>query len=154
MKAKITLEDGRTLDVTINDEQLKQFEKQDEPMTWEKLGKVSGHFINECADIFNANDKTTHVWHRNIYPTKEHAEAALAEAQLLQLRNWYRDGWKPTMSKFCWVILCRKGKLKIWESVYESDNISLFIFQSKEVAQRFLNEQRELLEVWAKKFSA
>ena len=153
MKATIKLEDGRTLDVTINDEQLKQFEKQ-EPMTWEKLVEVDGWYIDAYSEIFKIEGCRAFNKNKGIYPTKEHAEAALAEAQLLQLRNWYRDGWKPTMSKFCWVIILRKGKLKIWESVYESDNISSFIFQSKEIAERFLNEQRELLEVWAKKFSA
>ena len=153
MKATIKLEDGRTLDVTINDEQLKQFTK-DEPMTWEKLGEVYGWFIDDDSKLRGRVYDDSFQKNKNIYPTKEHAEAALAEAQLLRLRNWYRDGWKPTMSKFCWVIILRKGKLKIWESVYESDNISSFIFQSKEIAERFLNEQRELLEVWAKKFSA
>ena len=153
MKATIKLEDGRTLDVTINDEQLKQFTK-DEPMTWEKLVEVDGWYIDAYSEIFRIKGCRAFNKNKGIYPTKEHAEAALAEAQLLQLHNWYRDGWKPTMSKFCWVIILRKGKLKIWESVYESDNISSFIFQSKEIAERFLNEQRELLEVWAKKFSA
>ena len=153
MKATIKLEDGRTLDVTINDEQLKQFTK-DEPMTWEELRMVSGWYVGNLSKVHFLDQETVGEGNKNTYPTKEHAEAALAEAQLLQLMNWYRDGWKPTMSKFCWVIILRKGKLKIWESVYESDNISSFIFQSKEIAERFLNEQRELLEVWAKKFSA
>lgn len=152
MKATIKLEDGRTLDVTINDEQLNQFEKQ-EPMTWEKLGKVSGHYINGSSDIYNGNDFTTHFLHRNIYPTKEHAEAALAEAQLLQLRNWYRDGWKPALNDYCWYVYKNQGGLDFRTAKFSEHQVDLFSFQSEEVAERFLNEQSELLEVWAKKFS-
>ena len=154
MKATITLEDGRTLDVTINDEQLNQFEKQDERMTWDKLEYVSGWYIDGESDVYVIKDCPAFNKNKGVYPTKEHAEAALAEAQLLQLRNWYRDGWKPTLNVDCWVVCVHMGNWDVVEYYFTNHVMDLFSFQSEEVAQRFLNEQRELLEVWAKKFSA
>jgi hypothetical protein len=154
MKATIKLEDGRTLDVTINDEQLKQFEEQ-ESMTWEKLEKVSGWYIDGDSEVYQIKDCPAFIKNKGVYPTKEHAEAALAEAQLLQLRNWYRDGWKPTISEYCFDVYVYKRNFNLSPySSYAADGFDFFSFQSEEVAQRFLNEQRELLEVWTKKFSA
>jgi len=46
------------------------------------------------------------------------------------------------------------GNWDVVEYYFTNHVMDLFSFQSEEVAQRFLNEQRELLEVWAKKFSA
>jgi hypothetical protein len=151
MKAKITLEDGRTLDVEVNGEQLKQFTK-DEPMTWEKLDKVSGWYVDNISNICELIGGVSNIKNKNTFPTKEHAEAALAEAQLLQLRNWYRNDWEPTIGSICYdVFPCEHGFNCIPYS-FSAELADLFSFQSKEVAERFLNEQRELLEIWAKKF--
>ena len=153
MKATIKLEDGRTLDVEVNDEQLKQFTK-DEPMTWEKLECVSGWYIDGDSDVYKIKDCPAFNKNKGVYPTKEHAEAALAEAQLLQLRNWYRDGWKPALNDYCWYVYKSNGGLDFRTAKFGGHQVDLFSFQSEEVAERFLNEQRELLEVYAKKFSA
>jgi hypothetical protein len=117
------------------------------------LGEIKGWYINASSDIGVLTEKFSSSANKNTYPTKEHAEAALAEAQLLQLRNWYRDGWKPTVNEFCWYVFKGSEDLLGSETKYTERQILLFSFQSEEVTERFLNEQRELLEVWAKKFS-
>jgi hypothetical protein len=132
MKATIKLEDGRTLDVEFNEEQLNYPTKAD-PMTWEKL--VSNNY--EALVLPN-----------------EYSESVVAERKLMQLRNWYRDGWKPDLKDDCWYVYKSNGGFHILRTEFSGHQVDLFSFQSEEVAQRFLNEQRELLEVWAKKFSA
>jgi hypothetical protein len=96
---------------------------------------------------------------RNTFPTREHAEAVLAESQLMWLRDHYRNGWKPEVGKPCEVVVKRRGVVQtLFLMEFQEDDNSLFAFQDKATAERFineqfLNEQRPLLETYFKKFS-
>lgn len=129
---------------------------------WEDLESVSGYYVSTGSNLFLCenhdpviSNRNTYPTNRNTYPTKRHAEAALAEAQLLQLRDskFYRNGWKPDWgsdeNKYTICITNSTQGLGIDNWL---DYPQLFSFQDEETAQRFLNEQRELLEIWAKKF--
>ena len=153
MKATIKLEDGRTLDVELNEEQLNYPTKAD-PMTWEKLERVEGWFIDDDSKLIGRVYADSFKKNKNIYPTKEHAEAALAEAQLLQLRNWYRGDWKPKERENVYSVVFDGVTTIISSGLYASNPHQFFCFPRRDVAARFMEEQRELLEVWAKKFSA
>ena len=82
---------------------------------------------------------------KNILPSKEAAEAHLALMQLHQLRDCYRQGWIPdlTIPESIFAIFCTKGKYSVEEFIYSSEFLS---FQSKKIAQEFLNNFRELIE--------
>ena len=61
------------------------------PKKWEDLENVNGHYADSWGDVrcyygVNTPDHTN----KNIFPTKEEAEACLALAQLCQLRDTYR----------------------------------------------------------------
>lgn len=121
--------------------------------TWEDLEEFNGWFITLGSNVAKVVDpKITNV-NRKVYPTKHHAEAALAEAQLLQLRDskFYRNGWKPYARGIqlipCVVVKSGDIVVEMWGSFYH-----LFSFQNVETADRFATEQRELLEIWVKKF--
>ena len=62
------------------------------PKTWEELGNVAGWYIEKYSDIQIIAGPCI-PYNKNIFPTKELAEASLALAQLLQLRDAYNDGW-------------------------------------------------------------
>lgn len=114
------------------------------PETWEEFCKLypikeEEYYIetNSTIDIvkyhtrFNNEDK-------NILPSKEVAKAHLALMQLHQLRDCYRQGWKPdwkdnSQKKYC--IEFSNYKYEIFKYFVSCRFLS---FQSKEIAEKFL----------------
>ena len=88
-------------------------------------------YINEC---------------KNILPSKQAAEQHLALMQLHQLRDCYRQGWEPNWSdreQWKWYICLNTDRF----SVECNFNFSRFLsFQSKEIAEKFLNNFKYLIE--------
>lgn len=82
---------------------------------------------------------------KNLLPSGRDAEAHLALMQLHQLRDCYRQGWKPNSSdgyKYC---IERNDK---GYSVCMIDNVSTFLtFQTGEIANAFLDNFKELIEM-------
>ena len=121
---------------------------------WEDLGEINGYYVNtsslpteyQCPYRYDSN--------RNTFPTREHEEASIALAQLLQLRDskFYRNGWKPDWSDRDtrkWVITFNKGELRIDSWLTYS---YIFSFQDEETATRFMNDQAELLNIYKQLF--
>ena len=89
---------------------------------------------------------------KNLLPSKQAAEAHLALMQLHQLRDCYRQGWTPDWSD------CNKNKYCIlYNGLYCNTNYNHSIavhthtnefltFQSREIAQEFLNNFKDLIE--------
>ena len=98
--------------------------------------KVEGHYR-----ISPSND--------NVLPSKEAAEQHLALMKLHQLRDEYRQGWKPTWTDkstkygVVWNTLSEKKKLIVaWHSY-----APLFLsFPTEEIAREFLTNFRDLIE--------
>ena len=82
---------------------------------------------------------------RNLLPSKQAAEAHLALMQLHQLRDCYRQGWKPDWnndySKY--VIVKSRNKYNVLAASWTSRFLS---FQDTETAKEFLTNFRELIE--------
>lgn len=81
------------------------------------------------------------------YPSEELADAAEALRKLLFLRDYYNEGWEPDWEddgndKFC--IELYKGEFNQMEYSFTSRPLS---FKSEEIRDKFLEEQRELLEI-------
>ena len=81
------------------------------------------------------------------YPSKEICEAFEALRQLVILRDYYNEGWLPDWEddgsdKFC--IQTYKGEFNQME--YSFTSRPLF-FKTEEIRDKFLEEQRELLEI-------
>ena len=60
-------------------------------MSWMELKTTGGYYINGDSAILPVEDTFTHYKNRNIWPTEELAEAALALSQLLQLRDAWNE---------------------------------------------------------------
>ena len=80
------------------------------------------------------------------YPTKELADASEALRKLIFLREYYNEGWDPNWSngsiKYCIVIS--------ESNISDTNHISsprVMCFKTKEIRDKFLEEQRELLEI-------
>ena len=65
------------------------------PKSWEDLKILNGYYVNDSSEVDIFESYTTDEYNKNVFPTKEEAEACVALAQLCQLRDRYNDGWKP-----------------------------------------------------------
>ena len=104
------------------------------PKTWEE-GKVNRVFVGGKRDPKNTG----------LFSNKETAEAFLALMQLIQLRDCYRQGWKPDWgdytTKRC--IICLGGVVDLGWAIGEQRVLS---FQSEEIRDEFLKNFSELIE--------
>lgn len=120
------------------------------PRTWEEFcSKVSKkeveNYIGTDSDILSApylyrNPKRD----RNVLPSQEAAKAHLALMQLHQLRDYYRQGWKPDFSDKA-TKYCVKVK-NDYVYLYTSRETSCFLsFQSQDIADEFMENFRDLI---------
>ena len=120
------------------------------PKTWEEFCdrfKIHEEYhIDSASDIIKNEDDYYRdpLLNRNLLVSKEAANQHLALMQLHQLRDCYRQGWKPdlTVPKSIFAIFCTKGKYSVEEFIYSSEFLS---FQSRQLAQEFLNNFRDLI---------
>lgn len=117
------------------------------PKTWEELKRVKGYYVNAPDSGLREINCLTNPINRNVFATKELAEASIAMAQLSQLREVYRDGWKPDWedeNQPKYTIYFRHNGKFANNTNYE---IHRFLsFQSPEIRDEFLNNFRDLIE--------
>jgi hypothetical protein len=121
--------------------------KKELPKSWEDLENLKGFHVGYTSDVVVTSDHVRKSKiNRFIFATEEQAEASIALAQLSQLREVYRQGWKPDWTdegsdKYCIVFR---------DSIFELDSFchtSYFLsFQSQEIAKEFLENFRDLIE--------
>ena len=116
------------------------------PTSWEELNKITGYFIDKNSRLGYANNCETKYENKNVFPTKELAEAALALAQLLQLREKYNDGWMPNWND-------NKVKFSIYRQFGKLDKVDcrsvfhVLTFKTEELRDEFFKNFKDLLEV-------
>lgn len=84
---------------------------------------------------------------RNLFVSEEAADQHLVLMQLHQLRDCYRQDWKPdwkdtSMPKYCIYFINKEQKFDVC-SFYERREF--LAFQSRKLAEEFLNNFRELI---------
>ena len=137
-----------------NGEDLKNGFVKNFPKDWEDFctNYKNKHNEGECyistgSEIreSTAEDKVNPKSDKNLVPNKQCAEAVLALTQLLQLREFYRQGWKPnlTASTGIFAIFYMKNKYTVEEFIYSSEFLT---FQTREIANEFLFNFRDLIE--------
>ena len=115
------------------------------PKTWEELKNISGYFVSGFSEIIpsfliNASDST-----KNRFPTKELAEAVLALAQLLQLRDRYNNdnkGFIFLKNNYCITFVNNS----IQKSVYFHSQ-RILAFRTRELRDEFYDNFKELIEI-------
>ena len=128
------------------------------PKTWEEFcknypDKNKEYFIDSDSriNLFTSSYPRNKDLDKNLLSSKQTAEAHLALMQLHQLRDCYRQGWIPD-----WLD-CKNKYCIIYDSVYCNTNYNHSIavhthtnefltFQSREIAQEFLNNFKDLIE--------
>lgn len=115
------------------------------PKTWEELEKVKGYYTSAFSSIEETIAIRANTKNRNTFLTKEQAEAAVALAQLSQLREVYRKGWKPDWTNtqlYKWCILPKDGVLFIDVNCVTSYFLA---FETKACAQEFVKNFKDLI---------
>jgi hypothetical protein len=120
------------------------------PKTWEEFCDNFPFKKGECVisyygTIENVEAEERYKQSGNVLPNEETAEAFVALMQLVQLRDCYRQGWKPD-----WKDGTEKYVIVQYNNVlsYEvCQKISrVLAFQSVEVRNEFLNNFKDLVE--------
>lgn len=131
------------------------FKKKDKlPTSWEEFCKnylrQSGEcFIDSYSNIrtFIQEGNRSISVDKNSLPSKEAAEAHLALMQLHKLRDVYRQGWVPDYNNIFaikYAVIYQKNVL----TITETNTISSFLsFQSQEIAEQFLENFKDLINV-------
>lgn len=129
-------------------------EKKEYSKTWEDLKEISGYYVGSASSVRSNAYSITVPDSRNIYAKKNQAIAALAEAQLSQLLQeiYEGEGWKPRweddeQEKYC--IVKYLGSLYV-NLIY--DYTQFITLPTAELAEQFLENHRELIETYFKKF--
>lgn len=81
-------------------------------------------------------------------PDEKTAKAFEALSKLIWLRDYYNDDWQPDwdINKVKYIIKCHGNRH--FSNIETSENHpSVLYFKSKEIRDKFLKEQRELLEI-------
>lgn len=140
MKVEIEIPDGHEIDQITFKPIVKPL-----PKTWEELETVKGFYIDEYRDVeaYLGNPPSLH--NKNIFATKEQAEASIALAQLSQLIRVYNNGWEPdwgdkTEKKHA--IYFHFDLLQI-ATIYNSRNF--LTFKTTKLAEHFLINFKELI---------
>ena len=121
------------------------------PNTWEEFCEMypikdDEWYIGMNSDIINMfKGKRYNRYNRNILPSQQVAKAHLAYMQLHQLRDCYRQGWVPDWSSSKqWCIMFDTDTFIVQTGIYYNRFLS---FQSKEIAEKFLNNFQELIKL-------
>ena len=123
------------------------------PNTWEEFCnmypvKDDEWYISASSNIIRMSQgKRCTFYNCNILPSLQSAKAHLALMQLHQLRDCYRQGWVPDWkdeNQNKWVIFYVYNKYIIEQYSFSSRFLS---FQSKELAEKFLNNFKDLIEI-------
>lgn len=118
------------------------------PKSWEGLNTVKGYYLEKECDVsatygrVRSNDDN-----KNVYPTKELAEASLALCQLLQLKDRYNGDWKPNWrngNELKYVICCKSGIPNKSTAIRFS---AIMSFKTLELRDEFFKNFKDLLEI-------
>lgn len=139
MKVQIEIPEGHEIDQITFKPIVKPL-----PKTWEELKEVVGYYISSdsiAEDCFVKADD----YGKNVFATKQQAEASIALAQLSQLMRVYNDGWEPNWNK----------KHETKHAIYLHDesithgvayNSRIFLtFKTNELAKQFAENFKDLI---------
>jgi len=124
------------------------------PKSWEEFCEVypieqkGGAYINNVSNILvlNKGSRNPHT-DKNVLPSEEMAEAALALCQLLQLRDCYNQGWQPDWDegtlKYCMV---PTGKYEV-KINYSYQIPRVLHFKTRELCEAFKENFKDLIEI-------
>ena len=123
------------------------------PNTWEEFCKMypikdDEWYISASSNIIRMSQGKRYTFYNcNILPSLQSAKAHLAQMQLEQLRDCYRQGWVPDWKnsyQWKWCIIFDTDTFIITAGICYNHFLS---FQSKDIAKKFLENFKDLIEI-------
>ena len=116
---------------------------------WEDFGKIKGYYITSASGLEAATSNlASNLWnYRNVWPTKELAEASLALCQLMRYRDNWNEGWVANYTNdnnVKWSINLQNGILGVYGW---SETQHILAFETKDMAVEFGRTFNTLLEI-------
>lgn len=148
-KVEIIPPEGYEIDKEKSSQEKIYFKKKNSNFleTWESLRSINGYYVSSSCEIREYSSDSPQYNNKNTFPSKATANAGgILLPMLLQLRNKYRQGWKPdwyNLNQYKYYIQPRKDELLIGSTKSYPE---IFAFQSKEIAQQFLDNFRNMLK--------
>lgn len=133
------LMDFPTLSTKPYEIEFQGFEQKASVTTFEEV-------LKNCKKVYPPNIHRD-VEYKEIYPSKELSDAAEALRRLLFFRDYYNEDWKPNWNNdrvTKWTIECSRNNLIVTNDITFS---KILCFKTEQLADKFLEEQRELLEI-------
>lgn len=146
---KIQVPEGYKIDREKSTFEKIVFKKVDDlPKSWEELGEIKGWYVDSFSDLMPWGEGSGNKEKdKNIFPTKEEAEACVALSQLCQLRDRYNEGWKPNWNSVAetkYVIEIFKNNIA--KNIYGGKH-RILAFKTEELRDKFLENFRDLIEI-------
>ena len=121
------------------------------PKTWEEFCKQNNinkeeAYISLSSTIETMDKDNPRIINndKNVLPSKQAVEQHLALMQLHQLRDCYRQGWKPDWNGYSkYVIVKNRGKYNVFTNNWASRFLT---FQDMETAKEFLTNFLDLIK--------
>ena len=141
---KVTPPEGYEIDPKSTTNEIFFRKKDNRVRRWDDMNRVNGFIVSEGSTIESCFYRAS-LSTKNLWPTKELAEAALALSELMQYRQRWIGDWEPdwTIPKDKYSIIQYVGNLDKGEFVYLHKKLS---FPSREMRDDFLNTFKDLLE--------
>lgn len=127
----------------LDDGFIKVIQEKQLPKSWEELDSVKGYWIDEFSNIQDCfclpSDNN-----RNIFSKKEEALAAIALAQLSQLKKAYNGDWTPdyTDNEFKFSIFIDSERFQLGVS---KSTRTFLTFKTAELRDEFSRNFKELI---------
>jgi len=115
------------------------------PATWEQaVEDKEGWYVDTSSRVLVTSSAYCIPLNKNIWPTRELAEACLALSQLAVLRDAYREGWVPNWicgdTKYCLSSVDGKVKKERW-----CNRQHFLSFPTVELCDNFLSNFESLI---------
>lgn len=151
---KITPPKGYVIDEnksTFTNIVFKKLPKEDKlPIKWEDIKNMHGYYVDDICnieefDIISGVDSMD-VIVKNVFATKEQAKAAIALAQLSQLKKVYNGDWEPdwndsNVSKNTILFI---NNIAAKNFAYDCNKF--LVFKTAELRDEFLKNFKDLIE--------
>ena len=114
------------------------------PKSWDELGEIEGYFVTRCSKVLPMWSFHRDEDDKNVFATKEQAEASIALAQLSQLMKVYNSGWEAD-----WDVDCGKFVITFFRNNISNERYSgyhhFLAFKDEKTRDLFLENFRDLI---------
>ncbi len=118
--------------------------------SWMDLNEVSGYYIDSFSKVQAYENRPVNEENKNVYATENQAKSALAKAQLAQLLKSYFSGWSHQLDNYAIFPQLNEGEFTPYFGVAVLPQF--LAFRSREKAQLFYNQHKELIHLYWSEF--